>query len=361
MVTASHNPPQYNGVKMAFGGIPADSAAVQILRKRIREGNASSGSGGYRCQDAIAPYLSFVEQDITLARPLKLAIDCGNATASAVAPSLFRALGCDLIELNCALDAGLAEQYSDPSQPEDTRDLGHLVRSHGADIGLAFDADGDRLGVVDSQGQFIPADRVLMVLVVDVLTRHPGSDVVYDVKCSRHLTDEIRRAGGRPMMVSSGHSPLKAKARESGAQIAGELSGHIVFKDRWFGFDDALYAGARLLEVLALDPRTTHEVFAALPGGLVTPELSLPLPEGEPARVMQRVMQLADRLDGVETIRIDGLRAELDRGWGLVRASNTESKLVFRFEGDDQEDLNKVQALYRRLMDQAAPGLSLPF
>ena len=200
-----------------------------------------------------------------------------------------------------------------------------------------------------------------MVLAADLLTRYPGSDVVYDVKCSRHLTEEIRRAGGRPVMVPSGHSPLKARARESGAPIAGELSGHIVFKERWFGFDDALYAGARLLEVLALDPRTTHEVFAALPGGLVTPELFLPLPEGEPARVMHKVMQLADRLDGVEAIRIDGLRAEFDQGWGLVRASNTQSKLVFRFEGDDQEALDKIQALYRRLMDKAAPGLALPF
>jgi phosphomannomutase/phosphoglucomutase len=185
--------------------------------------------------------------------------------------------------------------------------------------------------------------------------------VVYDVKCSRHLTQEIRRVGGRPVMVRSGHSPLKARARESGALIAGELSGHIVFNERWFGFDDALYAGARLLEVLSLDPRTTHEIFAALPGGLATPELSLPLPEGVPARVMRTVMQLAERLDGVDAIRIDGLRAEVDGGWGLVRASNTQSKLVFRFEGDDQEALERVQALFRRLMDKAAPGLTLPF
>ncbi len=361
MVTAGDSPPQYNGIKLTLGGQGADAETIQTLRQRIQEGRLGTGDGGMRTLDAVRPYREYVERDLTLARSLKLAIDCGNATASAVAPDLFRAIGCEVIELNCDMNAGLADPMPDLCWPEDIHGLGELVRARGADIGLAFDGDGSRLGVVDSEGRFIPGDRVLMLLAADVLTRHPGSDVVLDVKCSRYLADEIRRAGGRPTMVPSGHAPLKAKARETGAPIAGGLSGRIVFRERWFGFDDAIYAGARLLEVLSLDPRTTQDIFAALPGGLATPELAVPLPEGEPARVMRSVMQLADRLDGVDVIRIDGLRAQFSRGWGLVRASNTESKLVFRFEGDDQESLDRIQALYRRIMDKAAPGLPVPF
>jgi phosphomannomutase/phosphoglucomutase len=249
----------------------------------------------------------------------------------------------------------------DPAAPEFTRDLSDLVAAKGADLGLAFDGDGGRLGVVDSQGHFIAADRVLMLLAADILSRHPGTDIVFDVKCSRHLAEEIRRAGGRPIMWRSGHAALKAKLRDSGALLAGELSGHLIFKERWFGFDDALYAGARLIEVLSRDRRPTNEVFAALPGGLATPEFALPLAEGEPQRIMQTVMRLADRLDGVMVIRIDGLRAEFDQGFGLVRASNTQPQLTFRFEGDDAEALEKIQALFRRLMEKAAPGLSMPF
>ena len=200
-----------------------------------------------------------------------------------------------------------------------------------------------------------------MLLAADVLTRNPGSDVVFDVKCSSHLAEEIRRAGGRPLMWRSGHTPLKAKLRESGALIAGELSGHIIFQERWFGFDDAIYAGARLLEVLSLDPRTSEEIFAALPGGIVTPELALPLEEGEPERIMQSLMRHAGELEGAELTLIDGLRAELEDAWGLVRASNTQPKLTFRFEGNDQAALEGIQSRFRRLLESAAPGRTLPF
>jgi phosphomannomutase/phosphoglucomutase len=255
----------------------------------------------------------------------------------------------------------MVEPVVDPSNPELMRDLARTVLDQHADIGLAFDGDGDRLGVVDSEGQFVAADRVLMLLAADMLSRHPGSDVIFDVKCSRHLAAEVRRAGGRPIMWRSGHAPLKAKLRESGALLAGELSGHIMLKERWFGFDDAIYVGARLLEVLSLDPRSSHEVLSALPCGLATPELSLPLREGESFQIMQRVMELADRLEGMDVIRVDGLRVEHERGWGLVRASNTQPRLTFRFEGDDRRDLEQIQSLFRRLMDKAAPGLALPF
>ena len=361
IVTASHNPVDYNGVKVVFNGESPQADQIQALLRRIRVGDVTAGHGGYEVQDIIERYSRYVEQDVTLARRLKVAVDCGNGTVSAVAPALLRALGCEVVELNCDMESGLPERVADPAVPEATHDLGALVMAADADLGLAFDGDGDRLGVIDSQGRFIAADRVLMLLATDVLSRHPGTDVVYDVKCTRHLAQEIRRAGGRPVMWRTGHAPLKAKLREREGLIAGELSGHIMFKERWFGFDDAIYAGARLLEVLSLDPRPSHEIFAALPGGLVTPELTLPLTEGEPTRIMQAVMRLADRLDGVEVIRIDGLRAEFDRGFGLVRASNTQPQLTFRFEGDDAEALEKIQVLFRRLMAKAAPGLRMPF
>jgi phosphomannomutase/phosphoglucomutase len=361
MVTASHNPITYNGVKIVLNGESAQADQIQALYRRILVGDLVSGRGGYQAQDIIRSYRAYLEEDVNLARGLTVAIDCGNGTLSAVAPALLRALGCQVLELNCDLESPLPDPIPDPALPECTRDLGELVLSKGADIGLAFDVDGDRLGVVDSQGRYISADRVLMLLATDVLARHPGTDIIYDVKCSRHLAEVIRQASGRPVMWRSGHAPIKTKVRESGALLAGELTGHLYFKERWFGFDDALYAGARLLEVLSLDPRSTTEIFAALPGGLTTPELAMPLAEGEPERIMRAVLRLADRLDGVEVIRIDGLRAEFDRGFGVVRASNTLPQLTFRFEGDDAQALEKIQSLFRRLMEKAAPGLPLPF
>lgn len=361
VVTGSHNPPEYNGVKPVLGGRSATAEEIQALRHRIEAGELARGSGGYRQMDPIPPYRAYIERDVALARPLRIAIDCGNATASVIAPDLYRALGCDVIERHCDLGAGLGEHIADPAMPEYLGPLGRLVVEEQADLGLAFDGDGDRLGVVDSAGQFIPADRVLMLLAADVLSRNPGTDVIFDVKCSTHLAEEIRRAGGRPVMWRSGHTPLKARLRDGGALIAGELSGHLMFQERWFGFDDAIYAGARLLEVLSLDPRSSQEIFSALPSGVVTPELALPLEEGEPARVMDAVIQKAGELEGAELILIDGLRAEFEAGWGLVRASNTQPKLTFRFEGNDPEALKAIQTRFRRLLDLAAPGLKPPF
>jgi len=361
IVTGSHNPAEYNGIKPVLEGRSANSEEIQALGLRIAIGELTTGSGGYRTLDRIPEYREYIARDVALARDLRVAIDCGNATTSAVAPALYRSLGCEVIERHCNLCVGADDAIADPAIPENLRPLGELVASEQADVGLAFDGDGDRLGVVDSLGQFIPADRVLMLLAADVLSRHPGTDVVFDVKCSSHLAEEIRRAGGRPVMWRSGHTPLKAKLRECGALIAGELSGHIIFQERWFGFDDAVYAGARLLEVLSLDPRPSEEIFAALPRGIATPELTLALDEGEPARIMESVVGHAGELEGAELILIDGLRAEFDSGWGLVRASNTQPMLTFRFEGADEATLEDIQSRFRQLLERAAPGISPPF
>jgi phosphomannomutase/phosphoglucomutase len=362
IVTASHNPAAYNGLKVVLAGVSATTDDIAVLRRRIHGGLFETGSGDYREESILDAYVEAVERDIAIARGLSLVIDCGHATASLVAPALFRALGCDVIELDCDCDPTLADAHMpDPAQPRNLYALGDAVRNAGADLGLAFDADGDRLGVVDSAGHAIPADRVLMLLAADLLARQPGSDIVYDVKCSHHLGAEILRHGGRPVMWKSGHTHLKQKLRECGAPLAGEYTGHYMFAERWSGFDDGFYAAGRVLEVLALDPRPSSEVFAELPSGLSTPELFVPLPAAETRGVMDAVLGMADRLDGVDVNTIDGLRADFDQGWGLVRSSNTQNGLTFRFEADDKASLDKIQDLFRRMMDLAAPRLQLPF
>ena len=363
MVTASHNPPEYNGCKVVLQGQTIEGDRLRGIERRIRRRDlAEQAPGGYQQQDLAPAYIEHVERDVTVARGLKLVVDGGNGAASLLAPALYRALGCEVFELHCDLAGGFPNgQVPDPSRAENVRDLSAAVGAKGADLGLAFDGDGDRLGVVDSNGRFIAMDRVMMLFAADVLSRHPGTDVVYDVKCTHLLATEILRCGGRPVMWQSGHSRLKAKLQETGALLAGELSGHVIFQERWFGFDDAIYAGARLLELLALDPRRSAEVFATLPDTVGTPELLLPLQEGEPQRIMGQVLALADRLEGVTVKTVDGLRAEFDGGWGLVRASNTQPALSFRFQGDSQESLEMIQGLFRRLMERAAPGLTLPF
>ena len=362
IVTASHNPAQYNGLKVVLAGRSATAEQILALRERMQRGDYSAGAGDYRQDDVFDDYVAEIKSDVAVARRMKVVIDCGHAAASLVAARLYHALGCDLIELDCDLDPALADEHMpDPSQPQNLYALGEAVIAAQADVGLAFDADGDRLGVVDSDGRFVAADRVLMLLAADVLARHPGTDIVYDVTCSHQLGSEILRDGGRPVMWRSGHSFLKEKMLELGAPLGGELSGHIIFGERWNGFDDALYAGARLLEVLALDPRPSAEIFAELPSAIGTPELFAPVPAGEEHAVMAAVLGMADRLDGVEVNTIDGLRAEFAHGWGLVRASNTQPGLVFRFQADDDASLEKIQGLFRRMLRLVAPRLELPF
>jgi phosphomannomutase / phosphoglucomutase len=362
MVTGSHNPSDYNGLKVVIGGRNLESDGIRGLRDRILTGRFSHGEGALQEADLTVSYMDRVEKDVAVAYTMKVVVDCGNGAASVLAPRLYRSLGCDVVPIDCDPAAGFPRgRVPDPANPASLEALQQRVVHEKADLGLAFDTDGDRLGVVDSSGKIIWTDRVLMLLAADVLSRHPGTDVVFDVKCTHHLPGQILKNGGRPVMWRSGYAPVKAKLLETGGLLGGEWSGHIMFRERWYGFDDAIYAGARLLEVLALDPRPSAEVFAALPDAISTPELFLPLAEGGAGPIMEAVMEYADRLEGVGVQTIDGLRADSEHGWGLVRASNTQPALVFRFEGDDESALNQVKDLFRRLMGRAAPDLALPF
>ena len=360
MVTGSHNPPEYNGLKMVIGGETLAGEAIRGLRARLEAGRLEAGAGTKRSEEVVEAYLARITGDVRPARPLKVAVDCGNGVAGAVAPRLFRALGCELTELYCEVDGHFPNHHPDPSRPENLRDLIETLARDPHDVGLAFDGDGDRLGVVSPAGEIIWADRQLILFARDVLRERPGAEVIYDVKCSRSLPAAVAAAGGRPTMWKTGHSYIKAKLRASGAALAGEMSGHIFFNDRWYGFDDGLYAGARLLELLARDPRPPAEVFAELPDTVNTPELQIPLQEGENHRLIQALVARADFDDG-RVSTIDGLRVDFPDGFGLVRASNTTPVLVLRFEADDAAALARIQERFRRLLREVRPDLELPF
>ncbi len=360
VVTGSHNPPEYNGLKIVLNGETLSEAGIQGLHERSESGNLLQGDGTWQEQDLIPDYIGRIVDDVRLAKTMKVVVDCGNGAASDLAPQLFRTLGCEVIDLFCEVDGDFPNHHPDPSDPDNLQSLILEVQAQGADIGLAFDGDGDRLGVVDGDGNIIWPDRLLMVLAADVLSRQPGSDIIYDVKCSRYLASEILAHGGRPLMWKTGHSILKAKLKETGALLAGEFSGHIIFKERWFGFDDALYAAARLLEILSVDARSPTEVFAELPQGVMTPELKVSMEEGRPHEIMRQLMSHAN-LPGAKVTTLDGLRAEFEVGWGLVRASNTGPALVFRFEAENEAGLVQIQQVFRGLLARVAPDLELPF
>lgn len=361
MVTGSHNPPDYNGFKIMLGGGTLSGDGIQRLRERIETGDLrEAGPGDYRTVDILEEYLARVTGDVRLERPLKLVVDCGNGVAGAVAPRLFSGLGCEVIELYCDVDGRFPHHHPDPSQPENLEDLITAVKEHGADIGLAFDGDGDRLGVVDGRGDVIWPDRQMMLFASDILARHAGAEIIFDVKCSRHLARVIEQQGGRPLMWRTGHSLIKGKMKETGALLAGEMSGHIFFKERWYGFDDALYAAARLLEILARDPRPATEILAALPNAVSTPELRVDFAEGEHFAFMEAFLART-RFEDARVATIDGLRADFPDGWGLVRASNTTPSLILRFEADDQSALERIKRRFREAMLAVKPDLSLPF
>ncbi len=360
MVTGSHNPPDYNGFKMVIAGRTLAGDDIQRIKHRIENGELHEGHGQREKHDILEAYIQRITDDVHLARPLKVVIDCGNGAAGVAAPELFRRLGCDLECLYCEVDGRFPHHHPDPSQPENLQDLIDRVRERGADIGLAFDGDGDRVGVIAPDGEIIWPDRQMILYARDVLSRHPGAEIIYDIKCSTHLGHAIEAAGGRPLMWKTGHSLIKAKLKETGAPLAGEMSGHIFFKDRWYGFDDGLYAAARLLEILARDPRPVAEILAELPNMENTPELRLELPEGSQHAFMERLLAKAHFPDGRLTT-IDGLRVDFDDGWGLVRASNTTPCLVIRFEGRDQAALERIQARFRALFQSLDPELELPF
>jgi phosphomannomutase/phosphoglucomutase len=308
----------------------------------------------------LTPYLARVLGDVKLARPMKIAIDCGNGVAGAVAPQLFRALGCEVTELFCEVDGTFPNHHPDPADPHNLEDLIRCVQTTDCEIGLAFDGDGDRLGVVTKSGEIIWPDRQLILYARDVLTRCPGQTIIYDVKCSRHVAVAIREAGGVPLMWQTGHSLIKAKLAETGAPLAGEMSGHVFFKERWFGFDDGLYTGCRLLEILSRSANPSA-VLEALPQGVSTPELKLEMSEGEPHALIKRLQTDGVFAGATEVLKIDGLRADYPDGFGLARASNTTPVVVLRFEGDTPEALVRIQDAFRKQLLALAPHVTLPF
>jgi phosphomannomutase/phosphoglucomutase len=359
-VTGSHNPPDYNGFKMVLGGETLAADAIQHLRQRIESNDFATGAGSYSKVEILEAYVERVTSDIHAARPLRLAIDCGNGVAGAVAPQLFRRLGCEITELFCDVDGNFPNHHPDPSQPENLEDLIRAVKKSGADLGFAFDGDGDRLGVVTPEGQIIWPDRQMILFAREILKRQPGAEFIYDVKCSRNLPKAIEAAGGRATMWRTGHSFIKAKLKESGAALAGEMSGHLFFKDRWYGFDDGLYAGARLIELLSNDPRPPAEVFREIPDSVNTPELRIEFAEGEHFQAMQELAAHA-HFPGAQVSTVDGLRVDYADGFGLVRASNTTPILVLRFEGENPQALARIQNEFRELIRRTRPEVTIPF
>jgi phosphomannomutase/phosphoglucomutase len=359
-VTGSHNPPEYNGLKMVIAGTTLSGAAIQEVRARIERGEFASGAGTYRTAEIREAYLARIAGDVQLARPVPIIVDCGNGVAGSVAPELYRRLGCRVTELYCDVDGTFPNHHPDPTQPENLRDLIARLAASDAELGLAFDGDGDRLGVVTKNGRIIYADRLLMLFAADVLRRVPGGEIIYDVKCTRNLAPWIRSHGGRPVLWKTGHSLIKAKLRELGAPLAGEMSGHIFFTERWYGFDDGVYAGARLLEILSRGGDPSGEL-ERLPDSVTTPELHWALAEGEPHRLIAELQRTARFPDASEVITLDGLRVEYADGFGLARASNTTPVIVLRFEAEDAPGLARIQEDFRRVLIAAKPGATLPF
>jgi len=361
MVTGSHNPPAYNGLKMIIGGETLSGNAVQALGGRLEAGNLVAGEGRREAHDVSAAYRQALTSGVTIKGSPRVAIDCGNGIAGAIAPALFRELGCEVWELFCEVDGAFSNHHPDPAVADNLESLIAAVKSSEADLGIAFDGDGDRLGVVDDTGKIIWADRQLMLFARDVLASHPGSDVVFDVKCTNRLPEVIMDSAGIPVMWKTGHSMIKAKLAETNAPLGGEMSGHFFFNDRWYGFDDALYAGARLLEILGGEQRPASAVFADLPEGLATPELRVDLQEGEPPAIIDALIAGSETLGATRIATIDGLRVDFPDGWGLVRSSNTQPCLVMRFEGDDEAALERIQGLMRERLAAIRPGIRLPF
>ena len=360
MVTGSHNPPEYNGLKIVIAGDSLHGEGITALYNRIKRRDLLSGQGEESNQDIMADYINNITGDVALAQPLKIVIDAGNGVAGNVAPILFQALGCEVIGLYCDVDGDFPNHHPDPSKPENLEDLRQAVLSEKADVGLAFDGDGDRLGIVDSSGNIIWPDRQMILFSKDVLSRHPGADIIFDVKCTRHLQRAIKNNNGRPIMWRTGHSLMKAKMKETGALLAGEQSGHIFFKERWYGFDDALYSGARMLEILSNEVEKSAHVFGKLPDSVITPELNLDMPDDQKFHFVHTLITEGNFAGGRVT-DIDGIRVDYSTGWGLVRASNTTPSLVIRFEAETEQDLINIKAVFRQQMLRFEPDLDLPF
>lgn len=361
-ITGSHNPPAYNGFKIMMGGKSLHGADIQALKRTMAcaSEHADTVHGTQQALDIVDVYIQRISSDVKLARPLKIAVDCGNGVGGAVAPALFKALGCEVTELFCEVDGRFPNHHPDPAEPKNLQDLITCVKTSNCDLGLAFDGDADRLGVVTKSGEIIWPDRQLILYARDVLRRVAGATIIFDVKCSRHVAKAIRAAGGHPLMWRTGHSLMKAKLAETGAPLAGEMSGHIFFQERWFGFDDGMYAGARLLEILSRhnDPSA---VLHALPQGISTPELKLVMQEGEPHALIKRLQDNGQFPQAQSTNTLDGVRVDYSDGFGLARASNTTPVIVLRFEGDTQDALRRIQDEFRQALLALAPTARLPF
>jgi phosphomannomutase/phosphoglucomutase len=360
MVTGSHNPPDYNGFKMVLAGAAIYGDTITALYQRLQEGRLAQGRGSYREHSIRDAYLQRIVGDIKLARPMHIAIDCGNGVAGAVAGDLYRQLGCTVTELFCEVDGNFPNHHPDPAHPENLQDLVRTLANSDAEIGLAFDGDGDRLGVVTKTGEIIYPDRQLMLFAQEILSRHPGAPILFDVKCSRHVAEVVKAAGGQPQMCRTGHSLVKAKMKETGAPFGGEMSGHLFFKDRWYGFDDGLYAGARLLE-LASRVSDPGAMLNALPQSISTPELQIALSEGENHAVVAQLQRDAQWPGARDVITLDGVRVEYADGFGLVRASNTTPVLVLRFEAEDTDALHRIQQSLGAAIRAVRPDALLPF
>ncbi|MCL2524999.1 MAG: phosphomannomutase/phosphoglucomutase [Betaproteobacteria bacterium] len=359
-VTGSHNPPDYNGLKMVIGGTTLALDAILDLKRRIETGQIRHGQGQKRSADVAAAYVERIVADVKLARPLKIIMDCGNGVAGAVAPQLFQRLGCTIVPLYCEVDGNFPNHHPDPSKPENLADVIQALKDTDAELGLAFDGDGDRLGVVTKDGEIIYPDRQLMLFAADVLSRVPGGTIIFDVKCTRLLAPWIRKHGGNPLMWNTGHALVKAKLKETGAPLAGEMSGHTFFKERWFGFDDGLYTGARLLEILSRSA-DLNAPLKALPDSPSTPELNIKMAEGEPFALLDKLKAEGKFPGASEVITIDGVRVEYADGFGLARPSNTTPVVVLRFEADNAAALTRIQSAFRDALNAVWPGLKLPF
>ena len=356
MITGSHNPPEYNGLKMMIAGVTLAEERIQALRARIEENRLSEGDGDIETVDVAGQYLDRIVDDVVVAQPLKVVVDCGNGVAGNLAPTLISQLGCEVVPLYCDVDGDFPNHHPDPAEPENLEDLITVVKAEKADLGLAFDGDGDRVGVVTASGEIIWPDKLLMLYAQDIVARNPGADIIYDVKCSRHLNSLIADLGGRPIMWKTGHSHIKAKIKETGALLAGEFSGHICFGERWYGFDDALYSAARLLEILGATEASADELFAQFPITYSTPELKIRTTEQAKFEVIQRLAIDGDFSGGTITT-IDGVRVDYPDGWGLIRASNTSPVLSLRFEADGQASLDRIQDVFQAQLATIDPEL----
>lgn len=361
MLTGSHNPPDYNGIKIVLAGKAIYGEEILALYSAIQAGNFPTGQGEVVSKNIEQDYINYVATNVKLNRPLKLVVDSGNGVCGDIAPQLYQAMGCDVIPLYCEVDGNFPNHHPDPGDPKNLQDLIKAVKLHQADLGFSFDGDGDRLGIIDNNGKIIWPDRLLMLFAQDVLQRNPNATIIYDIKSSSSLKNIILAHGGVPVMWNTGHSLIKAKMKATNAMLAGEMSGHIFFQERWFGFDDALYAGARLLEIIANGVAASSIVFAALPENISTPEMSVEVTEESKFNIVNSLIKTAQFDHALEKITLDGLRVEFADGWGLVRASNTTPKLIIRFEANTAQALQVIQDQFRQCLLAVDPTLALPF